>query len=186
MALDGWRFAEAVVRPALGRLCVRLRRRGARRRSAVKSARDLVRVEEPVTPPAFEQEPHRRLHDRRRSAERARRRAIEGVVEIVAPPVEPARGRGGVEHALARERLRLPPELREPLRRVPSRVQQHVGEHVPHLPRARSGSGGGSGPPAPSRCARAPRFTARAKRAASDFMPRPSASGPFASTITCA
>ncbi len=42
----------------------------------------------------------------------------------------------------------------------------------------------GSGRAAPVPCVRAPRFTALAKREASDFSPRPSAVGPSASTIS--
>ena len=57
-----------------------------------------------------------------------------------APTLEPSRRRVGVDAARAAERRHvLQPGLlqpRDPLRRVAPRVEQHVGDGVPHLPRA--------------------------------------------------
>ena len=56
-----------------------------------------------------------------------------------APSLEPSPRRAGVDAARAAERRHVLqphlPQLRDPLRRMPSRVEQHVRDRVPHLPR---------------------------------------------------
>ena len=111
---------------------------GAASRPQRAPGRDLARIDQRVLPPADAQEPGPRRRHRRLGAEQARRRAVDS--RVLAPPIEPAPRRRGIDHPRGRERLHglaLLPQARDPLRRVPARVEQHVGERVPHLPRAR-------------------------------------------------
>ena len=66
--------------------------------------------------------------------ERTRHGAIQ--LRVAAPAVEPARGRERVEQPRRRERLHelaLLAESRDALGRMPARIEQHVGERIPHL-----------------------------------------------------